>query len=78
MCFSDYDITSLCVEQGKRSLLDTDFTSMTGVKSVADMAKYYYGTVGYTIGDTKIKGFSDTYSAGGRHGGLSIRLMSRT
>lgn len=57
------DLSSLCVEQGKRSLLNTDFVAMsTSVSSTGQLAQYYEGTVGYTIGDTKITGFSSTYS----------------
>lgn len=58
------DISSLCKENGERSLLDTDFMKMTkaSVTSAADLAKFLYGTVGYSVGDKRISGFSSTYS----------------
>lgn len=56
------DMTPLVVEQSKRQLLDTDFLKMSDVTNIDDLAKYYYGTVGYAIGDTEISGFSQTYA----------------
>lgn len=59
----DLDISKLCVENGKRSLLETDFMTMTtdNVSSIDDLAKYLYGTVGYDVGGKTIEGFSSTY-----------------
>ncbi len=59
------DITANIVEASKRKLLDTDFTTMPtnseGTTSES-VAKWIYGTVGYSIGGTEISGFSQTYS----------------
>lgn len=59
----DLDISKLCVENGKRSLLDADFMQMTtsNITSADDLAKYLYGTVGYDVGGKTIEGFSSTY-----------------
>ena len=64
MYFIPYDITPLCVEQAKRQLLETDFLLMTNgeISTMEDLAKFYYGTVGYQIGGKTIEGWSDTYS----------------
>ena len=56
------DITKLCVENGKRNLLDTNFAAMQQVSSIEELAQYIYGTVGYKIGTNTIEGFSQTYS----------------
>lgn len=59
------DLTANVVESGKRKMLDTDYTTMpksTGATSVKDVAKWVYGTVGYSIGTKEISGFSQTYS----------------
>lgn len=61
------NITPCIVEQGRRRLLNTDYLGMQDVisntnKNLSDLAKFIYGTMGYTIGDTKITGFSETYS----------------
>lgn len=65
------DITPLVIENHKRSLLDTDYTAMQTDfflptsnynNDLYALAKYIYGTMGYTIGDNKITGFSETYS----------------
>lgn len=59
------DITANIVESSKRKLLDTDFTTMPeNAQSTTseDIAKWVYGTVGYSIGGTEISGFSQTYS----------------
>ena len=60
----EVDITPLCVEESKRQLLDTDFMEMTNanITDVASLARYYYGTVGYRIGDKRISGWSSTYT----------------
>lgn len=58
------DITPLCVEESKRQLLDTDFLTMTkaNITDISDLARYYYGTVGYQIGGKTIEGWSSTYT----------------
>lgn len=59
------DITSNVVESSKRQLLDTDFSTMPDVgdnPSAEELAKWVYGTVGYTIGKNEISGFSQTYT----------------
>ena len=62
------DITQLVVENGKRRLLDTNFSYMENNilpdlnKTLDDLSKYIYGTMGYSIGDNKITGMSNTYS----------------
>ena len=61
------DITPCVVENGKRRLLDVDYTDMQLVindtsKNLEDLAQYIYGTIGYTIGDNKISSFSDSYT----------------
>ena len=58
------DITTLCVEQTKRQLLDTDFLTMTdsNITDMESLSKYYYGTVGYQIGGKTIEGWSNTYT----------------
>ena len=56
------DITPLVVEQKKRSLLNTDYSTMPTTGTLEDLAEYIYATMGYSIGDNKITGFSETYS----------------
>lgn len=68
------EITPLIVENGKRRLLDVDYTTMRNTlfdnltpeeyanTDLYDLANYIYGTMGYSIGDTKITGMSQTYS----------------
>lgn len=61
------NITDCVVEQRKRRLLSGNYSLMQGVinnpnSTLKDLAKYVYGTMGYSIGDTKITGFSSTYS----------------
>lgn len=56
------DITPNVVENTKRKLLDTDFTTMPNTTNQAEIAKWIYGTVGYSIGSKTITGFSQTYS----------------
>lgn len=59
------DITSNVVESSKRQLLDTDFSTMPNVgdsPNAEELAKWVYGTVGYTIGKNEISGFSQTYT----------------
>lgn len=60
----NYDITKLVVENQKRQYLDVDFRAMTSdkINNLDDLAKWIYGTVGYSIGDNKITGFSTIYS----------------
>lgn len=60
--YYEKDITPLIVEQSKRNALETDFTKMPSATSIDDLAKYYYATVGYSIGTKKISGFSSTYT----------------
>ena len=60
--FSSADITPLCVESTKRGQLEVDFLSMPEWGSLETMSKYFYATVGYSIGGTSIEGFSATYS----------------
>lgn len=70
--FQDWDISKLVVEQSVRNLLDRDFAKMSQEMPTGDpsswtvdkVAKYVYGTVGYTIGSKKITGFSDVYISG--------------
>lgn len=62
------DITPLIVENNKRRLLEVNYVEMKNnvvdilTSSIQDLAKYVYGTMGYSIGDNKITGFSSTYS----------------
>lgn len=62
-------ITSLLLENSIRQNLSTDFTAMIaqttgGIGTLQTLAQYIYGTIGYSIGSTRISGFSDTYSVG--------------
>lgn len=58
------DITPNVVENAKRQLLDTDYTTMptSDDTTAEELAKWIYGTVGYSIGGQEIAGFSNTYS----------------
>lgn len=57
------DITPLLVEKSKRSQLNVDFLALpTSFVDVDAMANWLYCTVGYSIGDNTISGFSTTYS----------------
>ena len=59
------DLTQNIVENGKRKLLDTDYRTMpktASETSVQEVAKWVYGTIGYSIGTKTISGFSQTYS----------------
>ena len=58
------DITPNVVENTKRKLLDVDFTTMpkSDNATASDVARWVYGTVGYSIGSKTITGFSQTYS----------------
>lgn len=58
------DITPNVVENTKRKLLNVDFTTMPNSDgaTASDVAKWIYGTVGYSIGSKTISGFSQTYS----------------
>ena len=56
------DITPNVVENSKRKLLDTDFTTMPNDATPSELAKWIYGTVGYSIGSKTITGFSQKYS----------------
>ena len=64
------DITPLLVEQSVRQNLSTDFLAMAGETdansnaNINTLAKYVYGTVGYSIGSKKISGFSEVFSVG--------------
>lgn len=70
--FRKWDITKLVVENSIRNLLDTNFTRMNTEMPVSDtstwtidtLSKYIYGTVGYSIGSTKIEGFSQVFNVG--------------
>jgi len=59
---AEEDITPLCVESSKRSQLEVDFLSMPDWAGAAEMAKWLYATVGYSIGGRRIEGFSSTYA----------------
>lgn len=56
------DITPLVKESQERNLLETNFTEVDDCATIEDLSKYIYGTLGYTIGDKKITGFSSYYS----------------
>lgn len=59
------DMTANVVENSKRQLLDTDFSTMPNASenpSAEEIAKWVYGTVGYAIGKNEISGFSQTYT----------------
>lgn len=62
------DITNLMVESRKRQLLSTNFVDMEYVRDHPlefdpdEFEKYIYGTMGYTIGQKTITGFSSSYS----------------
>lgn len=58
------DITPLVVESGRRSLLDSDYLAMKEANptTAADLSKWVFGTVGYSVGGTEISGFSQTYT----------------
>jgi len=68
--FRIWDISPLVVENSVRQLLDRDFDKMaTEIPSangarIEELAKYVYGTVGYSIGSKEISGFSDTFTRG--------------
>lgn len=65
------DITQLLVEKSIRQNLSVNFSAMvdetmpnlSGV-TLSTLAKYVYGTIEYSIGSTKISGFSDSYNYG--------------
>lgn len=58
------DFTANIVENSKRRLLDTNYTTMPKANETTskELAKWVYGTVSYTIGGTEITGFTQTYS----------------
>lgn len=56
----DFDITSLVFEKDKRKLKRTDLTFTPS--TIEELATYYYTTLEYTYGQTKIEGFSQNYS----------------
>lgn len=56
------DLTPIFVEQSKRQLLNTNFREMPESRSLDEIAQYFYGTVGYSVGSKEISGFSQTYS----------------
>ena len=60
--FVAVDITPLIKESQERATLKTNFKEMTPATTIEQLSQYIYGTVGYTIGDNKITGFSDKYS----------------
>ena len=70
--FLSWDITKLVVENSIRNLLSRDFTKMneempaddTSSWTIDNLAKYVYGTVGYSIGSNKIEGFSEVFNVG--------------
>lgn len=59
---SGVDITPLIKESQERATLKTNFKEMTPATTIEQLSQYIYGTVGYTIGDNKITGFSNAYS----------------
>ena len=56
------DITPLVKESQERAVLKTNFKEMEPATTIEQLSQYIYGTVGYTIGDNKITGFSSEYS----------------
>ena len=69
LCLYEQDITKLLVENSIRQNLSTNFSHMVVETSGASatletLAKYVYGTVGYSIGSKKIEGFSNTFNVG--------------
>lgn len=64
------DITPLLVEQSIRGMLDNNFNKMVSnyeagkINTLEDLAKYVYGTIGYSIGSNSISGFSEIYTVG--------------
>lgn len=69
----ELDISKLIVESQQRELLSRDYLMMSIELNISNqntsittdkLSKYVYGTVGYTIGSTKISGFSEVYSKG--------------
>ncbi len=68
--YQSWDISKLIVENSVRNSLDTDFQKMikemedSTTWTVENLSKYIYGTIGYSIGSTKISGFSSVYSEG--------------
>ena len=60
------DITPLLKENSVRQYLKTDFTEMENddIETLEDLAKYVYGTIGYSIGSKTISGFSQVYNVG--------------
>lgn len=64
------DLTALFKENSERQLLSTDwndFYTWTGSStfnglSIDTLATYYYSTIGYSIGDSEISGWSDTFN----------------
>ena len=64
------NITQLLVENSVRQNLSTDFETMaletdsSRSPTISTLAKYVYGTIGYSIGSKKISGFSEVFSIG--------------
>ena len=58
------DITPLLVENSIRANLDRDFREAAGQITIPNLSHYVYGTVGYSIGSTKITGFSEVFNTG--------------
>ena len=64
------DITPLLLENSIRQYLSTDFQQMINdtnnnpSATIFDLAKYIYGTIGYSIGSNQISGFSNIYNVG--------------
>lgn len=69
--FACFDITKLVVENSIRQTLNTDFNAMNeefsgsiAKRTIDNLSKYVYGTVGYSIGSKKIEGFSSILNSG--------------
>lgn len=56
------DITDFCVLNNERQSLYKDARMNSTAKTVEEMKKCYYFTVGYSIGSNLITGFGETYS----------------
>lgn len=65
------DITPLVKEKQERDLLERNYLALHEVRTIDALSRYVYGTVGYTMGDNKIYGFSDYYEEVEKKGFLS-------
>lgn len=72
------DITKLFLESSIRNNLENNFEDFASLgddssATIDDLSDYIYGTVGYTIGNNKIEGFSSVYYTGSGtfHGWIS-------